>query len=115
MASSAATRAVVLLSTAPSEVVAKQISRDLVERKLVACVNIVPKIQSVYWWDGKVQEDEEYLMVIKTQSTLVSEINQRLKEKHPYEVPELISLKVEDGNDQYLRWISDSTCHTHVD
>ncbi|KND02691.1 uncharacterized protein SPPG_08958 [Spizellomyces punctatus DAOM BR117] len=107
--STSSTHPVILLSTVPNEEVAKSISRGLVERKLIACANIVPKVTSVYWWDGGVQEDSELLMIMKTQASLVPQVTEYVKAEHPYEIPELIATKIEGGNDAYIQWISQNT------
>ncbi|TPX47481.1 hypothetical protein SeMB42_g03305 [Synchytrium endobioticum] len=99
---------VVLLSTVPSVDVGRNIGRKLLESKLIACVNIVPAVTSLYWWDGKINEDNESLLILKTSKALVEQVTSQIKSHHPYEVPEVISLPVEDGNDAYLKWISDS-------
>ena len=99
---------VVLLVTAPSADVAAAIARTLVEEGLAACGNVVPGIRSIYRWEGKVQEDAEALLVLKTERGRVEEIKARLPALHPYEVPELLVLPVEDGLPGYLEWVSAS-------
>ncbi|KAI8811835.1 CutA-like protein [Cladochytrium replicatum] len=93
---------VTVLCTVPSEEVAKTLARAIVDEKLAACVNIVPKITSVYWWDGKVNEDNELLLVMKTQSSLVGQIKEFMKSNHPYDLPEIKSFKIEGGNRDYI-------------
>ena len=102
------TTAVVLLVTTPSADVAAAIARTLVEEGLAACGNVLPGIRSIYRWEGKVQEDAEALLVIKTERRLVPELKVRLPELHPYDVPELLVLPVEDGLPAYLEWVSAS-------
>ncbi|MEI6224322.1 MAG: divalent-cation tolerance protein CutA [Deltaproteobacteria bacterium] len=99
---------VVLLVTTPTADVAAAIARTLVEEGLAACGNVVPGIRSIYRWEGKVQEDAEALLVIKTERRLVPELKLRLGELHPYQVPELLVLPVEDGLPAYLEWVSAS-------
>ena len=84
------------------------LARELVEARLAACVNILPAT-SVYRWEGEVQEDEEHLLVIKTRRTYIDDIRDLFDEKHPYDLPELISMEVEDGSAAYLNWIRDET------
>jgi periplasmic divalent cation tolerance protein len=88
---------------------AAQIAKILVEKKLVACVNIVPKIRSIYFWKGQVCDDSEVLMIMKTRGDLFDELRTAVKELHPYEVPEIISWNIEQGLESYLKWIDDVT------
>ena len=88
---------------------AKKISGKLVREKLAACVNIIPKISSIYFWKDEIVEDEEYLMLIKTKNILFDELKQRIIELHPYEVAEVVSLKIDNGSKAYLKWIGNST------
>lgn len=94
--------------TCPDATVAKKIASGLVEKKIAACVNIIPGITSVYSWEGKVEEDGEVLMMIKTRTSRVSDLTEYVRKEHPYEVPEVISMKLGEGNPAYLQWISDS-------
>jgi periplasmic divalent cation tolerance protein len=99
----------VLLSTCPDAATAERIARELVGASLVACVNIVPGLRSIYRWNGAVQLDEEVLMVLKTAADRVPEARERLVELHPYDVPEVVALPVADGHHPYLQWVADST------
>lgn len=96
----------VVLMTAPSQDVAKELVRRLVEEKLVACGNIVPGLLSIYRWDGEVQEDAEVLVILKTHAGTLSELERRAPELHPYEVPELLALPVTGGFPPYLDWVA---------
>ena len=87
---------------------AEEIARRLVERRVCACVNIVPGLRSVYLWKGSVEEDGEALLVIKTRNDRFEELERAVREVHPYEVFELIASRVERGNAAYLRWIDES-------
>ena len=100
--------AVVVLVTTPSADVAASIARALVDEGLVACGNVVPAIRSIYRWEGKVHDDAEALLVLKTERRLVPELKLRLQSLHPYQVPELLVLPVEDGLGPYLDWVAAS-------
>ena len=95
----------VCLMTCPSPEVAQNLARQLLERRLVACVNLVPQITSLYWWDGKIQGDQEVLLVAKTVAERVEELKAALPGLHPYDVPELLVLSVENGLPAYLNWV----------
>ena len=88
---------------------ASVMGRKLVEEKLVACVNIIPRIRSIYWWKGEVCDDEEVLMIMKTRSSLIPSLKDRIRELHSYEVPEIISFKIDQGLQDYLDWVVEST------
>ena len=98
----------IVLSTVGSEEEARKIAHHLVERQLAACVNIVPKIESVYRWQGKVESNREYLLLIKTSSEKFPEVRDAIRELHSYELPECIALAVEDGSSEYLQWVEES-------
>jgi periplasmic divalent cation tolerance protein len=96
---------VVALSTAPSEEKAAELARALVEERLAACVNIVPRVRSIYRWNGELCDDAEVLCVIKTRKDRVEALRLRLPALHPYEVPELVVLEIAAGHAPYLAWI----------
>ena len=98
----------IVLATAPSREVALDLARALVDRRVAACVNVLP-VTSVYRWEGKVHEDDEHMMVIKTRRTHVDDIRDLFDERHPYDVPELVALEVEDGSADYLNWLRSET------
>jgi periplasmic divalent cation tolerance protein len=98
----------VLLCTCPRDAAAR-IAEGLLERRLVACVNALDGVLSRYRWKGRLQKDEETLLVLKTEQARVAEVIAALKELHPYEVPELLSLPVEEGAEAYLRWVAGET------
>jgi periplasmic divalent cation tolerance protein len=102
------TDTIVALSTVGNAGDALRIGRALVERRLVACVNVVPGVTSIYSWKGSINTDSELLLVIKTRREKLDEVRSALLELHPYEVPELIALPIEGGHAAYLEWIEDS-------
>jgi len=98
------TDARVLLCTAPPEK-ATDLARAILERRLAACVNVLPGAQSLYWWEGEIRSDAESLLVIKTTEKKVAALTEALPDLHPYDVPELLSLPVEAGLPAYLAWL----------
>ena len=86
----------------------KEIARRLVEERLAACVNIVG-VESVYWWQGKVEEDREDLLVVKTSAERMGELVRRVREIHPYEVPEIVALPVAACLGDYCKWVREET------
>ncbi|HWH61239.1 MAG TPA: divalent-cation tolerance protein CutA [Terriglobales bacterium] len=96
-----------VLTTAGSEDEARKIAHTLVERKLAACVNIVPKIHSIYRWQGKVESAEEFLLIIKTARSREQEVESTVRQLHSYSLPEHVALAIDDGNDAYLQWIEE--------
>ena len=100
---------IVIYCTVPSKDVGKNIANHLVKNDLAACVNIVPGITSIYFWEGKECEDEELLLIIKSKDSLFDKIKESILSIHPYDVPEIISLQIKDGNNPYLDWINDNT------
>ena len=102
------TNARIVLTTAGSKEEAAKIAHALVERKLAACVNVIPRIESVYRWQGKVETTQEWLLLIKTQAALYERVRDAVKELHSYELPECIALTIEDGSSEYLQWFADS-------
>lgn len=98
----------IALTTAGSEEEARKIARYLVENRIAACVNIVPRVTSVYRWQGKIEEAQEWLLVIKTTAAAFEQLRRAIAQLHSYELPECISLPVDDGSTGYLEWISES-------
>ena len=105
-------RVVLVYTTYPSIVEAERASRAIVEQRLAACVNVVPGVRSFYWWNDRVQDDNEVLLVIKTRVELLSQLEAALIELHSYEVPEFIVLPIEGGSAAYLAWIDANVSQT---
>ena len=100
---------IVVFVTAPSEEEATRISRSLVEAGLVACANVLPRVRSIFRWEGKVTEEQESLIVLKTRSRLFKELAMAIKNMHSYSVPEIIAISIAQGSAEYLSWIRDVT------
>lgn len=98
----------VVITNCPNNEVAQRIAKKLVTEKLAACVNIVPNITSVYEWQGELQQDNEVMLIIKTKSSLFTQLKQKIEQLHPYDVAEIIALDIQQGNELYLNWISDT-------
>ncbi|MBL8665151.1 MAG: divalent-cation tolerance protein CutA [Candidatus Odyssella sp.] len=98
-----------LYVTAPNVAEAERIGEALVQERLVACANILGPIASIYWWQGKVQRDAEAVLIAKTRADLVERVVARVKELHSYTVPCVVSLAIEQGNPDFLRWIAAET------
>jgi periplasmic divalent cation tolerance protein len=100
---------VIVFVTAASEQEAASISRALVEEGLAACANIIPRIRSLYRWEGKIQDEGEAMIIIKSREALFERIKSRVKELHSYEVPEITAIKIDKGDSAYLQWIESVT------
>ena len=100
---------IVVLVTASNEDEAARIGQALVEEKLAACANIIPQVRSIYRWEGKVQDDPEALMLIKTRAQHFDKLEARVRELHSYDVPEVIAIEITSGSKPYLQWLSEST------
>ena len=103
------TKARIILTTAGSQEEARKIAHALVERQLAACVNIVPQIESVYRWQGKVETATEWLLLIKTQAESFERVRTAVTELHSYDLPECVMLEVAAGSHEYLAWIAENT------
>ena len=102
------TETLVVLVTAPDAEQAAAIARTLVEEKLAACGNVVPAIRSIYRWGGEVRDDAEALLILKVPAKRLQELSDRVVALHPYEVPEVVALRIEGGNERYIDWIVQS-------
>jgi periplasmic divalent cation tolerance protein len=97
--------AILVLTACPDEATAADIARDLVESGVAACVSRIPAAHSTYRWEGRLQDEPEVLLIIKTLATRFETLEMRLKSLHPYEVPEIIALPVLRGSSEYLAWL----------
>jgi periplasmic divalent cation tolerance protein len=98
----------VVLSTAGSEDEARKIAHHLVENRIAACVNIVPAIESIYRWQGKVESAREWLLLIKTTAEKFPAVRDAIRQLHSYDLPECIAIEIEGGSAEYLEWIGES-------
>ncbi|PZA06473.1 MULTISPECIES: divalent-cation tolerance protein CutA [unclassified Meiothermus] len=98
----------VVLVTVPDLETARHIGRTLVEEQLAACANIIPGLVSIYRWEGEINEDPELLLLLKTRPERYEELEGRVKQLHPYTLPEIIALPIQHGSIDYLRWIAKS-------
>jgi periplasmic divalent cation tolerance protein len=100
---------VIVLTTLPADADGPAFGRALLAERLAACVNLMPLMESVYRWEGQIEEETERQVVIKTSRDRVVSLWERVRELHPYEVPEFVVVPIIDGNDAYLRWVGEST------
>ncbi len=98
-----------MLITTSSQEEAHEIAKSLVNHKKAACVNIVPRVNSLFWWQGKLESARESLLLVKTRASLFPEVAELVKRIHSYEVPEIIALPIIAGSEDYLKWL-DNTC-----
>ncbi len=95
--------------TTANEEEAKKIAKHLIEKKLIACATIMPKVNSIYVWNNQLNEDTESLMIMKTKTELYSKTEEEIKKLHSYEVPEIICIPILTGSKEYLNWIEEET------
>jgi periplasmic divalent cation tolerance protein len=103
------TDALVVLVTSPSADEAARIARALVEERLAACGNVLPGLRSIYRWEGKVEDEAEVLLLLKTTRERLPALRDRVLALHPYQVPEVLALPVEAGSERYLAWLAGET------
>ncbi len=94
-----------VFSTVPNHTVAKKITKDLLQKRLTACVRLTPPGESHYWWKGKIKKTSEVMMILKTSKKALPLLIQRLKNLHPYQVPEILAIRVDNGYPTYLKWV----------
>ncbi|MFC1747720.1 divalent-cation tolerance protein CutA [Pseudomonadota bacterium] len=99
----------VILSTCPDKETAKQISESLLTKDLAACINILPGVESIYKWKEQIECDQEFLLIIKTQTDAYPAVEKTILELHPYELPEIIAVPLANGLPAYLSWITDNS------
>lgn len=109
MTDNAENQARIVLCTCPDPGAARRLAGGLVEARLAACVNILPGVQSVFRWQDEIQDEPEALMVIKTVAARVAQLEAWLVEHHPYDVPEVLVVKVDGGSRSYLDWLAQET------
>lgn len=100
---------IVVLITASNEDEGVRIAKALVEARIAGCVNIVRDIRSIYIWQGKIEDEKEVLMVVKTRRHLFNVLKEKVKNLHSYTVPEIIALPITDGSEDYLKWLKEVT------
>jgi len=98
----------IVLTTSGSEDEARRIANYLVENQLAACVNLIPRIESIYRWQGKMESNREWLLLIKTTADKFAAVRDAIRELHSYELPECIAIAIEDGSPDYLQWVEES-------
>jgi uncharacterized protein involved in tolerance to divalent cations len=97
-----------VLMTAPDLKSARKLAGLIVRKKLAACVNVIPAIESHYQWEGKIEQSAEVLCIIKTSRTKLKDLESLILKHHPYDTPEILTLPLEGGNERYLNWLEDS-------
>lgn len=95
----------VVLVTAPDLDTARKLARGALEARLVACANIVPQIESLYWWQGKLESSAEVLVIFKTTDTTLAALETHVLQHHPYDTPEIVALPLKSGTPRYLDWL----------
>jgi len=98
----------VVLVTAPDLKMGRKLVRAALAAQLVACANLIPGIESHYWWQGKIEADAEVLLVMKTTTARLAALEKLVVAKHPYDTPEFVALPISRGNQRYLDWVQDS-------
>lgn len=101
-------RHVVVLVTVPDLRVGRRIARAVLQARLAACVNLLPKLESHYWWKGRIESSAERLLLIKTGRVRLPELEDVVRANHPYDTPEFVALPIHAGSQRYLGWIDDS-------
>src|SRR6185369_10419686 len=106
-----ASTAVLVLVTAPNPHISRALAKAALKTRLVACANLIPKIESHYWWQGKLESSAEALIIFKTTKAKLKALEKLIVAKHPYDTPEFLVLPIVAGNKRYLDWVSKSLAH----
>lgn len=104
-----ATKFAIVLVTAPDLKTARMLARAALQARLIACANLVPKIESHYWWQGKIESGAELLLILKTTKSKLIALEKLVLARHPYDTPEFLVLPLSAGNQRYLNWLSRNT------
>ncbi|MBV9179845.1 MAG: divalent-cation tolerance protein CutA [Acidobacteria bacterium] len=99
---------ILVLTTAGSELEARTMARGLIEQHLAACVNLIPQVHSLYWWQGQVESSTEYLLLIKTLKSQEDRVRAAIRELHSYQLPECIVMEIHSGSEEYLKWMEEA-------
>jgi periplasmic divalent cation tolerance protein len=99
----------VVLVTTPNLSVARSLARAALKQRLIACANVVPRIESLYWWQGTIESSQEALLIMKTRRALLHRLEDLIVERHPYDTPELLALPLRSGSQRYLDWLTAET------
>ena len=105
-----ATAFAIVLVTAPDLKTARALAKAALQTKLIACANLVPKVESHYWWQGRIESGTEVLLILKTQKIKLAALEKLILARHPHETPEFLVLPVSAGNKKYLNWLAKSCC-----
>ena len=105
-----ATKFAIVLVTAPDLKTARALAKAALQAKLIACANLIPKIESHYWWQGKIESGAEVFLILKTQKSKLAALEKLIVARHPYDTPEFLVLPVSAGNQKYLGWLA-ANCH----
>ena len=102
----------IVFSTVPSRKIARHIAKALIAAQLAACVNVIPHVESIFYWKHKIDHASELLLMIKTQKKCLHKLKAKIKLLHPYDIPEIIGFPISWGNSDYLGWIQKSICRS---
>ena len=104
-----ASQFVIVLVTAPTKALAQTLAHAALEQKLIACANIVPRVESHYWWKGNIEASSEALLILKSRRPLLSKLESVIRTLHPYDTPEFVALSLTAGSKRYLDWLQEET------